>query len=119
MSRLNAPPPDPVRTPTRHEKIIRNRKKRPLHPYTIRDMIYARSQQDHVEQVHEGFQLVLYEPDGVKHYMDVIYIKEPDGSRRPATYADVCAIRDAEMKEFGYEKCWIYTRDDANERFLR
>lgn len=124
MSRLNAPPPDPVRTRGPRERIIKHRKKRPLHPYTIRDLIFQRSQEDHVAHVGEGFHLVFYETDegdgkSVKHHVDVIFIKAPDGSRRPATYADAIAIRDAEMTKFGYEKCWIYTRDEVNAHLIR
>lgn len=117
MSRLNAPPPDPARTRGKgFGPILRHRKKRPLHPYTIRDLIYERSKLDRVEHVYEGWLLIFYESDGVKHFVDVNFIKEPDGTRRPATYADVVAIRDADMAKFSYESCWLIMKSVADSR---
>lgn len=124
MSRLNDPEtfftaPERVlkRAPA---KIIKNRRKSPLHPDEIRRLIYERSKEAApVTTPYKGWIIKYwdsFEPGPPKSRTTIVYVKDPDGTTRPATYNDVIAIRDMEMELYGYARCWLRMKTGDDDR---
>lgn len=97
-------------------KILRSHRRVPLHPDEIARRIYERSTLLKPVNVHKGWLLIFWDADGQKTFQDVVYVKDADGTRRPAAYADACEIRDDAMADFGYEKCWLIMKTAEDTR---
>lgn len=117
MSRLSDPEKSyeagvvPERTLRRAPpKIIRNRRKNPVHPDEIKRLLYERSRNlPPVKTTSKGWLLLYWDKDAehVTSRTHLVYVKDPDGTTRPATYNDAVRIRDLEMDLYEYEKCWL------------
>lgn len=89
---------------------LRLRRKRPLHPDAVKDMLAAKHAQRHeAQQRHRagrpqafGWRLYLYTRDGQKRTRD---------TRNGATYTEACELRDHELETGLYEKCWMKIKD--------
>lgn len=81
--------------------VLRRRRKKPLHPETIHDLIRAKVKAELPPtgwSWPHGWLIILWETSGKKHYRDL-----------PAnmTYMNAVKERDEEMEMGEYEKAWL------------
>jgi hypothetical protein len=106
MSKLSSPDDILIpNEPPRHEaRILRHRKKRPLHPDTIQDMLReradARSGSDLLRPTE--WLLILWREDESKRFSDL-----------HGSYKDVCKQRDDIMESGEYDKAWLILKTEA------
>lgn len=115
MSRLSIVNDEPVDPNTAARRatvdltrsVIRNRRKRPLHPDTITDMLRAKAALRTAKALDFGWLLILWDiDDGRRHARHL-----PPGT----TYAGAVFERDEEMATGDYEKAWLIKKTGQRE----
>jgi len=97
-------------------KIVNPRRRRPLHPETVRDLLVEKARRRKPVHPQYGWKLVFVDFQSFRTEIDVIKVPDEHGGRRHATRADVVEIRDAMMRDFGYDMCWFRMRTAEDMR---
>lgn len=97
-------------------KIVNPRRRRPLHPQTVQDLLVAKAERRRPVHPQYGWKLVFLDFQSFRTEIDVIKVPDEHGGRRHATRADVVEIRDAMMRDFGYDMCWFRMRTTEDVR---
>lgn len=86
-------------------QIIRHRRKNPLHPEEIQRRLRARAADSFPKPEEREWLLILWRPDGTKHFSDL------EGS-----YQQACSGRDDIMQSGEYDKAWLILKTPSNTR---
>lgn len=106
MSRLSiCDPPELRRPPPPPGPILHRRRRRPLHPYTIQDLLRSQAalREVRVGPTPFGWLIVLYRSDGRRLVRETSPL---------ATYRQAKDMIEAEMRTGAYDKAWLVRRQE-------
>lgn len=109
MSRLSDPDEHYDARPKVVGPVLRRRRKRPLHPETIHDLLRAKVVSETPPagwSWPHGWLLILWETSGRKLYRDL---------SPKLSYEQACEERDEEMSSGDYDKAWLIKKTRERE----